>query len=157
MKAKIVLAVVSLVWVTAVMGQALGVEIGVGTEPSVSLAATWEISPGLTLVTSLGATFGGGVQTGSATVQTASYTIGVELRYNIRLATPIVQPYLGLGVLLRIGDGQLSGVASSLVGVRVRLLPSVYVFSEATALVPILDPAAWSWRLKLGVGFQFRF
>lgn len=157
MKAKIVLTVVSLVWVTAVMAQAVGVEVGVGTEPSISFAAAWEISPSLAVVTSFGAAFGGGVQTGSATVQTASYTVGVEIRYSIRLATPSVRPYLGLGALLAIGDGEVSGLVTSSAGVQVYLLRNVYLSGEAGVLVPILDLTGWFWRLKIGIGFRIPF
>jgi len=157
MKTKIALAAICVVCAAVVVGQAVGVEIGVGTEPSVSLAATWEISPSFTLVTSFGVAFGGGVQTGSLNLQTASYTICVEARYNIRFETPIVLPYFGLGAQLAIGNGGVSGEVLSTVGVQVRALRNVYLLGEATVLVPILDVAEWYWRLKLGVGFLLRF
>jgi len=136
------------------VGAASGVEIGVGTDPSVSFTATWDVSPSFTLALSLGAVFAQGTQTGSFTVQSASYTIGVEARYMIELATPLVRPYLGFGAYLELTDGDTSMLMSSSVGVQVRMLPGIYLFSEGTAVVTILDPTEWFVRLKLGVGFR---
>jgi hypothetical protein len=156
MKTKIVLVAALASLAVAMSGHAVGVEIGVGTEPSINLAATWELSQSLTLVTSLGVAFGGGgVQTGSLTVQTPSYTIGMELRYTIRFATPIVLPYLGLGAQIEFSDDGVVGMVSSSAGVQIRVLQNVYVLGEGAAFVPIFDAAGWYWRLKLGVGFGF--
>lgn len=152
-----ILVAVAIVLATAVTGLALGVEIGVGTEPSVSFAATWEFSPNFAMVASFGVAFGRGVQTGSSTVQTASYTVGVEARYNIRIAMSAVRPYLGLGAYVRMGSGDVSVLVSSSAGVQIRILPNVYLFGEGAALVPVLDVSGWYWRLELGAGFRLLF
>ena len=138
-----------------VTGSAVGVEIGVGTEPSVSFAATWDLSPHLAVVTSFGAVFGhGGVQTASSTLQTASYTVGVEVRYSIRFATSVLRPYLAVGVYAHLGNGETSVKVSSSLGVQIHMLPNVYLYSEGAVLVPILDSSGWTWRLKIGAGFR---
>ncbi len=156
MKTTRILFIVAAVVISSVtVAVASGVEIGFGTEPSVSFAVTWDVSPSFTIALSLGAVFDQGTQTGSFTVQSASYTIGLEARYVVVLATPLVRPYLGFGAYLQMGDAGTSMLMASTIGVRVRMLPGIYLFSEGTAIVPILDPTAWSWRLKLGVGFRF--
>lgn len=142
---------------TAAAASAADLEIGVGTEPSVSLAAVWDLSPSLSVAVSFGAVFGNGVQTGSFTLQTASYILGVEARYNVRLATPIVEPYLGLGAFVRAQGGAAEVLMSSSVGARIRVLPNIWLIGEGTAFVPIFDIAEWTWRLKLAVGFRFAF
>ena len=152
---RILVIVTALIASAAVVGAASGVEIGAGTEPSISFAVTWDVSPSFTVALSLGAIFEQGTQTGSFTVQSASYTVGLEARYVIQLATPLVRPYLGFGAYLQMGDAGTSMLMSSSIGVQVRMLPGIYLFSEGTAIVPILDPTAWFWRLKLGVGFRF--
>ena len=157
MRTTTILVAVAFVVATAVTGLAVGVEIGVGTEPSVSFAATWDFSPSFTVVTSFGVAFGQGVQTGSSTLQTASYTVGVEARYNIRFATPAVRPYLGLGAYMQMRGGGVSVLVSSSAGVQIRMLPNVYLFGEGAAFVPILDASGWYWRLKLGAGFRILF
>jgi len=151
------LVAVAVVLATAVTGLAVGVEIGVGTEPSVSFAATWDLSPSFTMVTSFGVAFGQGVQTGSSTVQTASYAVGVEMRYRIRLASSSVRPYLGLGVFAQMGGGDVSVLLASSAGVQIRMLPNIYLFGEGAVFVSILDASGWYWRLKLGAGFRLLF
>jgi hypothetical protein len=155
MKTKTLFVAVALVLATASAGLAVGVEIGVGTEPSISFAATWDISPSFTMVTSFGLAFGQGVQTGSITLQTASYTIGIEARYNIPFATSAVRSYLGLGAFMHVDNGDISFLASSSAGVHIRMLPNVYLFGEGALFMPVLDVSGWYWRLKLGVGFLF--
>jgi len=154
MRTKILLVVVASVLATAGAGLAVGVEIGVGTGPSVSLAATWELSPSFTMVTSFGVGFGQGVQTGSWALQTASYTIGVEARYNFGSAASAVRSYLGLGMFFGVEGGDVSVLMSSSAGVQIRVLPNVYLFGEGAVFVPILDVSGWYWRLKLGVGLR---
>ena len=156
MKTKIMVVAAMAIVTIAVSGFTMGIELGVGTEPSINVAASWDLTESLSLLTTLGVVFGGGgVQTGPVTLQTPSYTIGMEIRYTIRLATPIVRPYLGLGAQLVLADGGVSGMLSSSMGVRIRVLSNVYVSGEGGALVPIFDVAAWYWRLRLGVGFRF--
>jgi len=156
MKTRIIVVAATAIMAIAVSGLAIGIELGVGTEPSINLAASWDLTESLSLLTTLGVAFGGGgVQTGPVTLQTPSYTIGMEIRYRIRFATPIVRPYLGLGAQLVFGDGGVSGMLSSSVGVQIRVLSNVYVSGEGAAFVPIFDAATWYWRLKLGVGFRF--
>jgi len=156
MKTRIMVVAAMAIVAIATSGVAIGIELGVGTEPSINLAASWELSESLSLLTTLGVSFGGGaVQTGSVTLQTPSYTIGMEIRYRIRLASPIVRPYLGLGVQLALADGGVSGMLSSSAGMQIRVLSNVYVSGEGAAFVPIFDAAAWYWRLRLGIGFRF--
>jgi len=154
MRTKILLVGVMVVAAAVVTGSAVGVEIGVGTEPSVSFAATWDLSPHLAVVTSFGAIFGHGVQTASSTLQTASYTVGVEVRYSVRFATSILRPYLAVGVYAYLGNGETSVKVSSSLGVQIQMLPNVYLYSEGAVLVPILDSSGWTWRLEIGVGFR---
>lgn len=157
MTTKTLLVAVAFVLASVLTGWAVGVEIGVGTEPSISFAATWDLAPGFTMATSLGLAFGQGVQTGSITLQTASYTIGVEARYNIPFATSAVRSYLGLGAFAQMGNGDILVLASTSAGVHIRMLPNVYLFGEGALFVPILDVSEWYWRLKLGVGFRLLF
>ena len=157
MTTKLYLVTAVLVVAYAMTGLGVGLEIGVGTGPSVSFAATWDLSPNLALVTSFGVVFGGRVQTGSSTVQTASYTVGVEMRYYIRLASPSIRPYLGLGAFAQIGGGNVSVLLASSAGVQIRMLPNIYLFGEGVVFVPILDVSEWYWRLKLGAAFRFEF
>lgn len=164
MTTKLYFVTVVLVVAYAVTGLGIGLEVGVGTEPSVSFAATWDLSSSLSLATSFGVAFGGGVQTGSSTVQTgpsiaqtALYTAGVEMRYHIRLASPSFRPYLGLGAFARIGDGDISVLLSSSAGVQFRMSPNIYLLGEGAVFVPILNVSEWYWRVKLAAGFRFQF
>jgi len=150
MTTKLHFVTVVLVVAYAVTGLGMGLEIGVGTEPSVSFAATWDLSPSLALVTSFGVAVGGDVQT-------ATYTVGLEMRYHIRLASSSVRPYLGLGTSARLSGGDLSVLLSSSAGVQIRMSPNIYLIGEGAVFVPILNVSEWYWRLKLGAGFQFQF
>jgi hypothetical protein len=157
MRTKTLLVAVAFVTATALAGMAVGVEIAIGTEPPISFAATWDLSPSLTMVTSLGVAFGRGAQTGSLTLQTASYTIGVEIRYNVPFGMPAVRSYLGLGAYMQMASGDVSVLVSSSAGVQILMLPNVYLFGEGAAIVPVLDVSGWYWRLKLGIGFRLLF
>lgn len=157
MTTRLYLVTVVLVVACAMTGLGMGLEVSVGTGPSVSFGATWDLSPNLTLVTSFGVAFGGRVQTGSSTVQSTSYTVGVELRYHVRLASPSIRPYLGFGAFVRMSGGDVSVLLASSAGVQVRMSPNIYLFGEGAVFVPILDVSGWYWRLKLGVGFRFQF
>lgn len=153
---KLCFVTIALVAAFAVTGLAIGLEIGVGTEPSVSFAATWDLSPSLTILVSLGAAFGGDVQTGPLNAQAVSYAAGVELRYRIRrFALSSVSPYLGLGAFAQLSGGDMSVLLSSSAGMQIRILPNIYLVGEGSVLMPILDVSGWYWRLKLGVGFRF--
>jgi len=155
MKTRTFLLAVAIVCAVAISGLGFGLEVGVGTEPSISFAATWDISPSFTAVTSLGALFGGSVQTGSLTVQTMSYTLGVEFRYRAQFQALPIAPYLGIGAFLEFGGGDTALLMASALGMQVNPLPHVHVFVEGAALVPIHDASRWSARLKLGFGYRF--
>jgi hypothetical protein len=155
MRTKILVMTAVLVLASAATGLAVGGEIGVGTEPSVSFAATWDLSPSFAVVTSFGAVFWRGVQTGSSTLPSTSYTVGVEARYEIRFLASAVRPYLGLGALAQTGSEGMSAVLSSTVGAQVRMLRNIFLFGEGSALLPVLDASSWYWRFKLGIGFRF--
>ena len=164
MTTKLYFVTAVLVMTYAVAGFGVGLEIGVGTEPSVSFAAVWDLSPSLSLVTTFGVAFGGDVQTGSVTVQTGSltaqtalYTTGAELRYNVRLASSFVRPYLGVGAFAQMSSGDISVLLSSSAGMQIRMLPNIYLLGEGSVFVPIFDVSGWYWRLKLGAGFRFQF
>ena len=157
MTTKLYFVMVVLVAVYAVTGLGIGLEIGVGTEPSVSFAATWDLSPSLSLLSSFGVAFGGGVQTGSSGAETALYTTGAELRYHFRLASSFVRPYLGLGAFAQMGDGDISVLLSPSAGVQFSMLPNIYLLGEGAVFVPILNASEWYWRVKLGAGFRFKF
>ena len=150
MTTKLHFVTVVLVGAYAIAGLGMGVEIGVGTEPSVSVAATWDLSPNLAFVTSFGVAFGGGVQT-------ASYTVGVEMRYHIRLASSSVRPYLGLGASAQMGGGDISVLLTSSAGAQIHISPNIHLFGEGAVFVPVLDVSGWYWRLKLGAGFLLPF
>ena len=154
MRTRTLLLAVAIACAVAVSSLAFGFEVGVGTEPSISFAATWEISPSFTVVTSLGAVFGGAVQTGSSTIQTMSYTLGVELRYRMHFETLPIVPYFGMGAFLEFGGGNTALLMAPTLGVQINLLPGVHVFVEGAALIPIHDASRWSARLKLGFGYR---
>ena len=163
MTTKLYFVTAVLIMACTVAGFGIGLEIGVGTEPSVSFAATWDFSPALSLVTTFGVAFGDvqtgsvTVQTGSSTAQTALYTTGAELRYNVRLASSLVRPYLGVGAFAQMGGGDISVLLSSSAGMQIRMLPNIYLLGEGSVFVPIFDVSGWYWRLKLGAGFRFQF
>jgi hypothetical protein len=159
MKMKTLVAAVALLGLMSLLAAAaVDIEVGVASGPSLSLAAQWEILPNLSLVTSMGVSFGGGGQTGSATLQTASYALGIELRYAIPLPWKGIRPYVGLGALLQLGGGGGTQLfVSSSAGLRVNVHRNIYLFGEATSLASLSSTVDWAWRLKIGAGFCLRF
>lgn len=142
----------------ALTGIAANLEARIGTGPSIAIDATWDISPNLGIAASFGADFGGGaVQTGSATVQTPSYTIGMRVTYRFLPETSRIRPYFGFGGHLALQGTTFSPLLETLMGVHTQLTRNIYLLGEASAYFPIPDVASWYWRAYLGIGFRLRF
>jgi hypothetical protein len=158
MKKYLFLALLLLLLSPALTGIAANLEARIGTGPSIAIDAAWDISPNLGIAASFGADFGGGaVQTGSATVQTPSYTIGMRVTYKFLPETSQIQPYVGFGGHLALRGVTLSSLLETLVGVQAQLTRNIYLLGEASAYFPIPDVASWYWRAYLGIGFRLRF
>jgi hypothetical protein len=139
-------------------GLATNLEAKIGTGPSIAIGAAWDISPNLSIAASFCADFGGGtVQTGSATIQTPSYTIGMRATYSFLPETSRIRPYVGFGGHLALQGTTLCSLLETLVGVRAQLTRNIYLLGEASAYFPISDVADWYWKLYLGASFRLRF
>lgn len=158
MKKYLFLTLLLLLISPALTGLATNLEAKIGTGPSIAIAAAWDVSSNLSIATSFSADFGGRtVQTGSATVQTPSYTIGMRATYSFLSETSPIRPYVGVGGHLALQGTTFSPLLETLLGVRAQLTRNIYLLGEASACFPIPDVAGWYWRLYLGVGFRVRF
>ena len=140
------------------MAQDVSFEAAVGTGPSLEFSAVWDITPHLawSLATSA-ALHGGSAQTGSATVQTSSYTVGVRAMYRFGSANARIRGTVGVGIHAGLFGSTIRPVLEALAGARLQLTPRLYGLCEASVAVPLTDVAAWDWRLSLGIGIQLRF
>jgi hypothetical protein len=144
--------------VVAAGGMAANLEVGVGTGPSISLASTWDLSPNLVLGASFAVSYGSGLsQTGSVTLQTPSYTVGIFARFQFRFPASPISPYFGAGIQLRLYESDISTLLTFMSGVRIDVTPNFYVLGEGAVMMPIADIADSSWRIWLKAGFVFPF
>ena len=158
MKKHILLVLVALMMIPAFASMAIDLQASIGTGPSAMFTAAWDISPNLSIGASFGVSgFGGTVQTGSATVQTASYTVNMRATYTFLPEGYRIRPYLGIGGSIDFGGGALIPYIETTLGLRAEITPSIYVLGEASAYFRIPDVADWYWRARLGIGFHFRF
>jgi len=129
------LAVVFFVVTESCVGEATRIEVKIGPEPSVTAIVGWEVSSRLSFAFSFGVHLGSsGMQTRSAVLQTPSYTIGAEARYQIGDPEAVVSPYFGAG-----GQIWLQGAAN-------RTLPAGPIW-PSTAPQQVALPARGGLRL----------
>lgn len=158
MKKRIVLILAALVILPTLAGMAIDLEARIGTGPSLMVTAAWDISSNLSIAASFGASgFASTVQTGSSTVQTPSYTVGIRATYTFLPKTSRIRPYFGIGGNLDFTGGTLTPFLETTLGLRAEITPSIYVLGEASAYFRIPDVADWYWRARLGIGFHLRF
>jgi len=155
MRTKTALIACVLLWVLPASGLAIGFEFTAGTEPSICASTSWILTPSLSLLTSIGYVFGSATQTGSTTVQTASFNIGAQMRYHVPVGDFPVRPYLGAGASLALGGGRATLLLEPSLGMHIRLSSIGYVVAEASALVPIHSISSWRPRIEFGFGFTF--
>lgn len=144
--------------VVAAGGMAANVEVGLGTGPSISLAATWDLSPNLVVGASFAVSYGSGLsQTPSLTLQTPSYTVGVFARFQFRFPASPISPYFGAGIQVRLYEADISTMLTFMSGVRIDVTSNFYVLGEGTLIIPIADVTGWMWRIWLKAGFVLPF
>ena len=157
MKKNVVLLFVVLVALPVFSSMAIDLDARIGTGPSVMIVASWDISSNLSIGASFGAVFSGAVQTGSATIQTPSYTVGICAMYSFLPKTSRIRPYVGIGGTLDFGGGTIVPLLETTLGLRAAVTPNIYLLGEASAYFSITDIADWYWRARLGIGSHFRF
>lgn len=137
------------------LAQDVSFEVSVGTGPSLGFSAVWDATPHLawSLATSA-ALHGGSTQTGSATVQTSSYRVGVRAMYRFGSASARIWGTVGAGIHAELLGPVVRPVMEALVGARLQLTSRLYGLCEASVAVPLTDVAAWDWRLSLGIGID---
>jgi len=157
MKKNVVLLFVVLVAIPVFSSMAIDLDARIGTGPSAMIVASWDISSNLSIGASFGAVFSGAVQTGSATVQTPSYTAGIRATYSFLPGTSRIKPYVAIGGTLDFGGGTVFPLLETTLGIRAEVTPNIYLLGEASAYFRITDISDWYWRARLGIGFHFRF
>jgi hypothetical protein len=155
---KYLLPLVLLLVPCSALARDVSFEVAVGTGPSVGFSAVWGVTPHLAWsFTTFAELQGGPTQTGSATVQTSSYTVGVRAMYRFGSADARVRGTVGAGIHAGWFGSTFRPVAEALAGARLQLTRRLYGFVDSSIAVPLMDVAAWDWRLSLGIGFQLRF
>lgn len=155
---KYVLLLMLLLVPCSAFARGVSFEAAVGTGPSVGFSAVWDVTPHLawSFTTSV-ALQAGSTQTGSATVQTPSFTVGVRAMYRFGSADARIRGTVGAGIHAGLFGSTVRPVLEALAGARLQLTRRLYGFVDSSVTVPLTDVAAWDWRLSLGVGFQIRF
>lgn len=132
-----------------------GVEMRVGTGPSLSILADWQATRWLDLGVSLGVGFGHQVQTPAMVVQTPSVTAGVHARITFAQDVRSVVPYVDMGFLLEFQRPAISGMAQFAGGLRVRITSNLYLLGEAALIVPVLGPGDQRFSVLGGIRYRF--
>ncbi len=135
----------------------IGAKIGIQT-PSVVIQADWDVTPNVTVGLFLEPFLGTIANPGSP--QTPSLTIGVEGKYQVVNGPFVFKPYLGLSGGIKLQLPLITPLVDVLVGGRIHLGPSLYLFAEAAfSILPVPNPATWSniasWYKNLYLGFAF--
>jgi hypothetical protein len=155
---KYILPLMLLLVPCSVLAGGVSFEVAVGTGPSVGFSAVWDVTPHLAWsFTTFAELHGGPTQTGSATVQTSSYTVGVRAMYRFGSADARIRGTVGAGIHAQLLGSTIRPILEALAGAKLQLTRRLYGFVDSSITVPVTDVAAWDWRLSLGVGFQLRF
>jgi hypothetical protein len=88
-------------------------------------------------------------------LQTPSYTIGAEARYQIGDPEAVVSPYFGAGGQIWLQEPQIEPFLEGLFGLQLRLNKSLYLLGEGCIWLPLPNASEWHLSIRLGAGLRF--
>lgn len=158
MRSRVFVVLALLVTALAVGGMAISLETMIGTDPSATVAVVWDVSSNFSVAAAFGiGGFNSTLQTESTTVQSPSYTLGLNATYRFLPNTSSVRPYLGIGASLSFAEEEVAPFLEAFVGARIAMTPSIYSFGELAVALDVSDIVDSYWKARLGVGFHLRF